>query len=307
MPSRFEFERAIRRSELPPLSRLLALTIATWADAETGLISRRNQPAQSVLLEATGMSKSAFLAHRKNLVDGGWVRCDSPDPIKAQKEHAQNVYFVLIPDGKAGSPGDLAKADKRPGKRREPRSGDDLALGRQATQPNGTETAKSGSNLGRQATTRVLPSPISHLPADEGGQASSDERTPRAFDYCQPLIKAMTEAGIVVSWTMNADDWQAVARVLDRAGVDAMVTFARTAKSREPIRFAKFFLRAGWSGLPPKSTKPSSAPAAAGKRPHCGHPDCDPITRTREIENDRGLRNLHPCPDCHPTAKGQAA
>ncbi|MEW1630782.1 hypothetical protein AB0387_25910 [Streptomyces sp. NPDC089173] len=116
----------------------------------------------------------------------------------------------------------------------------------------------------------------------------------------------MTEAGVVVSWTMSADDWQAVARVLDRAGIDAMVAFARTAKSREPIRFAKFFLRAGWAGLPPKSTKPAAAPAA-GKRPHCGHPDCDPITRTREIENDRGLRSLHPCPDCHPTAKGQAA
>lgn len=306
MPSRFEFERAIRRSELPPLSRLLALTIATWADAETGVIARRNQPAQSVLLEATGLSKSAFLTHRKNLTEGGWLRCDSPDPIKAQKEHAQNVYFILVPDGKAGSSGDLAKADKRPGKRREPRSPDDLALGRHATQPNGTEPAKSGLTLGRQATTRVLSSsPISHLPTDEGGQASSETRIPLAFDYCQPLIKAMTEAGIVVSWTMGADDWQAVARVLDRAGVDAMVTFARGAKSRDPIRFAKFFLKAGWTGLPPKSAKPAAS--SASKPAHCGHPDCDPITRTREIEDARGIRSLHPCAVCHPNAKGQAA
>ena len=50
MPSRFEFEREIRRSGLPPLARFIALTIATWADAETGAISRKNQPAQSCLL-----------------------------------------------------------------------------------------------------------------------------------------------------------------------------------------------------------------------------------------------------------------
>ncbi|MFD8919413.1 hypothetical protein ACFV0Y_16540 [Streptomyces sp. NPDC059569] len=114
----------------------------------------------------------------------------------------------------------------------------------------------------------------------------------------------MTEAGIVVSWTMNADDWQAVARVLDRAGVEAMVAFARGTKAREPVRFAKFFLKAGWVGLPPKSTKPV---ASLGKPPHCGHPDCDPITRTRESENDRGIRSLDRCPNCHPNAKGHAA
>ncbi|GGJ87189.1 hypothetical protein GCM10011583_18420 [Streptomyces camponoticapitis] len=304
MPSRFEFERAIRRSGLPPLSRLLALTIATWADADTGSIAHRNQPAQSVLLEATGMSKSSFLTHRKNLLDGGWVRCDSPDPIKAQKEHAQNVYFIQIPDGKAGSGDDPAKSGKRPGKRHEPRSGDDLALGRETTQPKGTETAKSGSNLGRLPTTRVLPSPISSLPTGEGEQASSEERTPRAFDYCQPLIKAMTEAGIYVSWQMTADDWQAVARILDRAGVEQMVKFAAGTKAREPIRFAKFFLKAGWVGLPPRSTRPQPA---ADKPPHCGHPDCDPITRTRETEDARGIRSLNRCPECHPNTKGRAA
>lgn len=36
MPGRLEYERAIRRSNLPWQSRHLALTIATWADLETG-------------------------------------------------------------------------------------------------------------------------------------------------------------------------------------------------------------------------------------------------------------------------------
>lgn len=119
----------------------------------------------------------------------------------------------------------------------------------------------------------------------------------------------MTEAGITVSWSMKAADWLDIATVVQRAGVPAMVAFARDAKAaaKQKPRYATFFLRGGWRGLPPAASVPPPRATPAGKRPHCGHPDCDPITRTREIENDRGLRNLHPCPDCHPTAKGQAA
>ncbi|MGW2048634.1 hypothetical protein ACWCPF_26135 [Streptomyces sp. NPDC001858] len=309
MPSRFEFERAIRRSGLQPLARLLALTVATWADVETGRIAIRNQPAQSVLLEATGLSKSAFLSHRKALLEEGWLKCKSPDRIKAQKEHAQNVYSIHIPEGKAGSPGDLAKTDKRVGKRREPRSGDDLDLGRQATQPNGTEAVKSGSTLGRQATTRVFPSTTTpSSPAADGEQAGSEERIPRAFDYCQPLITAMTDAGLDVSWQMSADDWQSVARVLQRAGVERMVKFALGAKSRTPIRFATFYLRAGWAGLPPSSTKPAPQPKHLRALPDwCEEPDCDEKTRLREHEDDSGLRSLYPCPECHPKSRKDTA
>jgi hypothetical protein len=309
MPSRFEFERAIRRSSLPPLARLLALTVATWADTETGCIAIRNQPAQSVLLEATGLSKSAFLSHRKTLLEEGWLECKSPDRIKAQKEHAQNVYSIHIPDGKAGSPGDLAKTDKRVGKRREPRSPDDLDLGREATQPNGTEPAKSGSNLGRQATTRVFPSSsTSSSPTRDGGQEGSEERIPDAFAYCQPLIKAMTDAGLVVSWQMSADDWQSIARVQRRTGVEEMVRFARGAKSRTSIRFATFYLRAGWLGLPPKSTKPAPQTKHLRALPDwCQDPDCDEKTRLRQREDDNGLRSVYPCPQCHPSRKDTAA
>ena len=309
MPSRFEFERAIRRSGLPPLARLLALTMATWADVETGRIAARNQPAQSVLLEATGLSKSAFLAHRKTLLEEGWLQCLSPERIKAQKEHAQNVYSIHVPVGKAGSGDDLAKTGKGRGKRREPRSGDDLDLGREATQPKGAEGTKSGSNLGRQATTRVFPtSSTSSSPTDEGGQAGNEERIPDAFAYCQPLITAMTDAGLDVSWQMTADDWQSIARVLQRAGVERMVKFARGAKSREPIRFATFYLRAGWAGLAPTSTKPAPQPKHLRVLPDwCQHPDCDEKTRLRQVEDANGLRSLRPCPECHPNRKESAA
>jgi hypothetical protein len=163
MPGRFEYERAIRRSGLPPLSRLLALTIATWADLESGIIPPAHQPAQSVLLEATGLSKGAFLTHRTTLVKEGWVRFTSPDPDKARREHAQNEYFIHIParspadlaPAKARSAGDLAKPGKSPQTGAEARSGDDpafkgarsgadLELGQELTQ-----------GLGQELTTRV--------------------------------------------------------------------------------------------------------------------------------------------------------
>lgn len=336
MPSRFEFERAIRRSGLPPLARLLALTIATWADAETGSISLKNQPAQSVLLEATGMSKTAFLTHRKTLVDDGWLKCVSPERVKAQKEHAQNVYSIMIPAGKAGSPSDRAqtvevgyvpveaRSPSDPAKSDKSESGDkagslgDLALsGKSVKAGSPSDRAQLGEvghapeKLGRSATTRVFPSSVRpYLPADEGGQDSSSndqDRIPAAFDFIQPLVRAMTDAGFnAISWQMTPDEIQSVARVLHRAGIDAMVTSARNARSREPIRYARFFLKAGWLGLPPKSTKPRPAPAAE-KPPWCEDPDCDPISRTRDIENDRGLRFSQPCAKCHPARKAPAA
>ncbi|MFD0404989.1 hypothetical protein [Kitasatospora sp. NPDC127116] len=162
MPGRFEYERAIRRSELLPLSRYLALMIATWADLETGIIPPEHQPAQSVLLKATGLSKSAFLDHRARLVEGGWISYISPAPEKARRENAQNEYFIHIPPG---SPSDLAKTDMTPNSHQsDPRSAPDL--GRQTTQGGSpsdlaepreirTSDPRSAPDLGRQATTRV--------------------------------------------------------------------------------------------------------------------------------------------------------
>lgn len=137
--------------------------------------------------------------------------------------------------------------------------------------------------------------------------ASAEVGQQDGFQICQPLIQAMTEAGIVVSWSMKPSDWLEIARIVERAGVSAMVAFARDTKAtaRQPVRYATFFLKGGWKGLPPASSIPQ--PRTTGKPPHCGHPDCDPVSRTRETEDDRGIRSLTRCTDCHPEAKGRAA
>lgn len=152
-------------------------------------------------------------------------------------------------------------------------------------------------------------SDLDPLPHTQKEQASQEASQPDPFAICQPLITAMTAAGLAVSWSMKPTDWADIAETVQRAGVPAMVAFARAtaATAREPIRFATFFLRCGWKGLPP-AARTLPAPPASGPAPHCGHPDCDPVTRTREIEDDRGIRSLTRCPDCHPAAqKGHAA
>ena len=165
---------------------------------------------------------------------------------------------------------------------------------------------KSGPHNGSNTNTNYPSAPAA---AEQGPQEGSESRIPRAFDYIQPLIKAMGEADIRVSWQMQPEDVQAIARVQRRAGVQQMVTFARNLKTRngEPVSFATFFLKSGWLGLPPAVEPKPSRGGADTEAPHCGDPDCDPVTRTRETEDDRGIRSLSLCPACNPKAKGRAA
>ncbi|MFF7130027.1 hypothetical protein [Streptomyces sp. NPDC008240] len=167
---------------------------------------------------------------------------------------------------------------------------------------------KSGPHNARNTSTNQ-PTPAA-APDREGTNDSQPTRIPKAFDYIQPLIKAMGEADIRVSWQMQPEDVQAIARVQQRAGVEQMVSFARNikARSREPISFATFFLKSGWRGLAPATAPQHPGPTTGTKPPYCGDPDCDEVSRMRETEDDRGLRRLHPCPTCHPNSqKGHAA
>jgi hypothetical protein len=71
--SRFAYERAIRRSELPPPARHIALTAATWADIATGVIPERFQPSIAKLAETTGLHEATVKRHLKTLVAEGWM------------------------------------------------------------------------------------------------------------------------------------------------------------------------------------------------------------------------------------------
>lgn len=163
----------------------------------------------------------------------------------------------------------------------------------------GAQEFRSAPVSGRSAPKTGAPP---HSPKE---LATEEPEKPDAFQICQPLVTAMTQAGITVSWSMQPSDWLTVADIVQRAGVPAMVTFARDTKAtaRQPIRYATFFLRGGWKGLPPAAAAPPPARDSPSMPKHCGDIDCHPDSRLREIEED-GLPVLAPCPACHPALQG---
>jgi hypothetical protein len=225
MPSRFEFERAVKASSLPPLSRLLALTIATWANTDTGVIPAKFQPSLSTLMAATGMSKGALLAHRKTLDEEKWVTFTSPTPEDQRRKKARNVYKLHVPAGSApdlvtGSAPDLDNPDTR--------SAPDPELGQQMNQVGSAADHKSPSTT-----------------------TASQPDGPRIAANCQPLVTAMQQAGIHVSWELSANEWLQIESIIKRVPVDVLVADAVESwhRARSTPRLARYFL-SGWRGIP---------------------------------------------------------
>ncbi|MFD3814965.1 hypothetical protein ACFWRZ_07855 [Streptomyces rubiginosohelvolus] len=180
--------------------------------------------------------------------------------------------------------------------------------GPQSSDFESASSPESGPQSGRSGPENDPPYPTT--PSKQAGAPETQQQDDYGIPaFARPLVDGCTNAGVSVRWPFEGGQWLIVHALIKKSGTTAMVEYARKVAARREIESAKYFMQ-GWRELPPLPAHPkptTNRGPAAGKRPHCGHPDCDPITRTREIENDRGLRNLHPCPDCHPTAKGQAA
>lgn len=241
MPSRFEFERAVKASDLPPLSRLLALTVATYADVDTGLIRRKFQPSLSVLMAATGMSKGALLTHRKTLDEQKWVTFTSPTVAEQRSKKARNAYTLHIPAGSAadletGSADDLDESDTRSAA--DPGLGQEMNLTRSAADHKSSFTSLRSN------------------PEDDGKTSG-----PLIAIGCQPLVAAMQAAGIHVSWELTSAEWLLVEALLKRAPIEVLTDNAVEAwhAARTPPRHARYFL-AAWRGMP-------AIPQGAPRRP----------------------------------------
>ncbi|MFM9703642.1 hypothetical protein [Streptomyces galilaeus] len=237
MPSRFEFERAVRASSLPPLARLLALTIATWANPDTGVIPGKYQPSLSTLMVATGMSKGSLLAHRKTLDERKWVTFTSPSLDDQRRKKARNVYKLHVP---AGSAADLATG-----------SADDLDIpdtGSAADRELGQEMNQVGSAADHKSSSTTT---------------ASQPDGPRIAINCQPLVTAMQQAGIHVSWELSANEWLQLEAILKRVPLDVLVADAVEAwhRARSTPRLARYFIP-GWRGIP---AVPEGAPRQPAK------------------------------------------
>lgn len=236
MPSRFEYERGVRRSSLLPPSRHLALTIATWANTETGVVPSRFTPSLSTLAEATGLDRSTVRRHLTKLEKDGWLVRNRPDPEEARTRHARTGYRLAVPVDADTSEEAGARGTQPPGLgAHSPQAGgtEPPGLGAENTKARGTQPPKQSSN------------PSSN---HEGGKPTNG---PRIAASCQPLVQAMTAAGIHVSWELSADEWFLLEAITKRAPLDVLIEHAIESwhKARSQPRSARYFLTA-WRGMP---------------------------------------------------------
>ncbi len=102
--SRWDFERAVLASDLSAPRRLILLTLATRADAETCRIPDEYSPSHARIADDTGLSRRTIVDHLAALETGGWVRITRPSPAQQRAEHKPNQYRLRIPKNARQTP-----------------------------------------------------------------------------------------------------------------------------------------------------------------------------------------------------------
>lgn len=184
MPSRFEFERAVRASSLPPLSRLLALTIATWADVRTGVIPERLMPSLTSLEKSTGMARGSVRTHLDNLEAGGWLDRNRPSVAAARAEKARTRYRIKVPKDAVVPDSDGIELEQEPSGARAGAALADSELGQELP----LTRAGAALELGQELT----PSRAGAALSSSYGPQKSVEVPPTAAT--KPLPDRMTDA-----------------------------------------------------------------------------------------------------------------
>jgi hypothetical protein len=281
MPSRFEYERAVRSSDLPSLSRLLALTVATWADVKTGVIPDRLQPSLTTLEEATGMARGSVRKHLDTLEEGGWLKRDRPSVAAARSAKARTKYTIKIPRGAAVSDtdgielgqdapsaraGDALDAPELGQELPQARAGAALALGQEMT------TTRAGAALSSSYGPKTSVEYQLHRPPAVATPAPEDTD---ALRVAKPLIDEMTRRGMRISWQMQTDDWKDLIGLIHAHGAPALADHAErvSLSSKTPPYSARYFL-AGWRGLAalPPGVRPLRAVSGGWTGPNRPHP-----------------------------------
>lgn len=129
---------------------------------------------------------------------------------------------------------------------------------------------------GDSSQTRARPRPLPNPPSPtekEGKTASYASQTPNAAphglshigdrpripDTSQPLVNALTTAGLVVGWDLQSGDWFVIDALIKRCGIPALLTSANASwqGARTQPRSAAYFLPA-WRALPSAPAEPAT-------------------------------------------------
>jgi hypothetical protein len=136
---RWEIERALRSSGLPPYARLLVLSLLTRADADTATVPLVHSPSLARLAADTGLGRATVKRHLTIVEKAGWVTRHRS--ARAAEEQTANWYQVQLPAGRTAG------------------LGPERAKGARATagQGLGPERAKARPRAGHNQTNRPVP------------------------------------------------------------------------------------------------------------------------------------------------------
>lgn len=236
--SRLAFERAVRRSSLPPTSRLVALTVATWAGIGDGLIPDRFQPSLSTLEAATGLGRRAVREHLDRLERDGWVVRDRPT-AQAARSGARTHYRLTIPTSAAQDPNDDQDDDADQGAEgrgsgtppgegvgaQDPQGGGSQPPGWESRDPSGRG---SGTPKSSRSSRSSHQSPRQSARDDE--QPSIRDQVDAAAEAARDALGRATGRPIRATWARKV-----ALGILDNAGrpVDSPAAYVARAIERE--------------------------------------------------------------------------
>lgn len=148
---KWRVNRAVKRSALPPPSRLLMFVLSDRADAKTAVIPTEHSPSVSELAEETGLGEATVKRHLAALESAGWVVRERPT-AEQMARHVPGTYRLMI--GK-GAPNDNPGAHPEPpeeesgGSQRPPAGGSEVAPetdpGAQSEPTGGSERTPAGA------------------------------------------------------------------------------------------------------------------------------------------------------------------
>ena len=97
-PDRWEAERAVKRSDLPPIARHLLLDLLTYMDAGSLAIPYRWSPSLTGLSGDTAWTRRTVIRWLDYLEQAGWLARLRPTVHDARVHHRRTAYTVLIPN-----------------------------------------------------------------------------------------------------------------------------------------------------------------------------------------------------------------
>lgn len=215
------FERAVRRSGLPALTRHVLITLASHTDDVTGVIPAEYSPTFATLVSETGMSRSTLAAHLARAESAGWLTRDAPSKQAALRNHTRTQYALTVPAGIAQDDElqPVPEADTT-GSAREPRP------------------VRETNTIGSGGEPVQVPTPVRE-PNRSGSGAEH-----RSFDDVdrsdQDLLTTIQNTIRQTTGREVSLDWAALVRrdiIGNRADVRTPTAYVATCIRRDPARF----------------------------------------------------------------------